>query len=483
MFAGLLQAGHRRQQLPFAPARQSHQCPQPGFALGKSPRLVQHQGVHAIQGFQGRGILDQHAGAGSSSGRHHDRHGCRQAEGAGAGNNQHGHGIDQAVSHRGLRPQQAPGQEGQEGGEQDRGDEAGGNRVGETLDRSACPLGFGHHLDDPGQEGVLSHPGGPHDEAAGLIDGAARHPVGRKLLDRQGLAGEHRFIHRACALDHHSVYRDAFPGPNPQSGVDGDTVQGDLLLRSILPQSACGVGGQPQERADGAAGLLASPELQHLSQQDQSGDDGGCFEIDGNGSVRISKGVRKQGRGQGGRQAVEVGSRRAQSDQGKHVGAAAEEGQPPSLQQRPSPPEHHRRGQQALNPGRTVGQPLRLQGAAPNHLRHGQQEDGESQHQADLEPAPHGGQLGIVGLLQGNHSGFQGHAADGTGSGSIPRDLGVHGAGVARRLAVALQGRCFAAGGWAHGGFPATQVTIGVGLEFGPAVGAAKVVGLAAEDE
>ena len=481
VLAGLLQAGHRRQQLLFAPARQGRQGPQPGLAFCESARLVQNQGVHAVQGFQGRGILDQHAGAGSPSGRHHDGHGGGQAESAGAGDYQHGHGIDQAVSHRGLRPQQAPDHKGQKRDQEDRGDEAGRHRVGEALDGRACPLGFRHHPDDPGQQGVLSDPGGAHDETAGLIHGAAGHPVSGKFLDRKGLAGQHGFIHRTGALEDLSISRDALPGSNPQACIDGDSVQRDFLLRSVLAQSVCGFGGQTQERADGAAGPLPGPKLQHLSQQHQCGDDGCRFEINGNGSVRTSKGIREQGGGQRGCQAVEEAGGCAHSDQGEHVEAAVGQGSPPALQQRPSPPEDHGGGQQALNPGRDPGQPVGPRDAAPDHLPHGQQEDGKRQNQADLETAPHGRQLRIVGLLQGNRFGFQGHAAQGTGSGSIGQDLGVHGAGVARRWAVVFQVRCFGGGGWARGGLPAAQIAIGVGLECGAAMRAAEVIGLSAK--
>ena len=63
--------------------------------------------------------------------------------------------------------------------------EPAGDGVGERLDRRARTLGLGHHLDDPGQQGVAADPLGAHDEGAGAVDGAAGHFVAGRFLERE----------------------------------------------------------------------------------------------------------------------------------------------------------------------------------------------------------------------------------------------------------------------------------------------------------
>ena len=72
---------------------------------------------------------------------------------------------------------------------------------------------------------------------------------------------------------------------------------------------------------------------------------------------------------------VAVGRPGAEGDESEHVQAAVDEGCPATLEERPSPPEHHWRGKCQLQPGKEAGGERMLQRLAWQHLRHGQQED------------------------------------------------------------------------------------------------------------
>src|SRR5215203_6477676 len=58
-----------------------------------------------------------------------------------------------------------------------------------------------------------------------------------------------------------------------------------LLVGAIASDAAGGLGREIEKGADRAAGALACPELQHLSEQHQHGDDGRRLEINSNRPV------------------------------------------------------------------------------------------------------------------------------------------------------------------------------------------------------
>ena len=179
-----------------------------------------------------------------------------------------------------------------------------------------------------------------------------------------------------------------------------------------------GLGGQVHQRADGPAGPGAGTQLEHLPEQNQSGDGGGSLEIDRRGATMDTKGSRDHVREQRRREAVDIGRAGAQADQREHVQVPIHNRPPCSLKERRSSPEHDWRREQQLSPRGGV------------HPRHGDHHQGRGQHQADPEPALHVRQLGVLLLGGRGHLRFERHAALRAGPGTALADLRVHGAGV-----------------------------------------------------
>ena len=144
------------------------------LAFGQRAGLVDHQRVDLLHPLQRFGVLDQHAGLRAAADADHDRHRRGQAERAGAGDDQHAHGRDQAEGQARLGPEQRPGREGDQRHRDHRRHEPAGDLIGQPLDRRARALRLRHHLDDLRQHRVAADLVGAHHEAAGLVERAAR---------------------------------------------------------------------------------------------------------------------------------------------------------------------------------------------------------------------------------------------------------------------------------------------------------------------
>ncbi len=109
MLAGALDAGGNAEDVVFGKARRRHDRDHLGLALGQRARLVDHERVDLLHPLQRLGVLDQHAGLRAAADADHDRHRGRQAQRAGAGDDQHADGGDEAEGQPRLRSEPGPG--------------------------------------------------------------------------------------------------------------------------------------------------------------------------------------------------------------------------------------------------------------------------------------------------------------------------------------------------------------------------------------
>ena len=111
VLAALLEARRQAQRLGVVGAGRTGDTRDTRAALGERAGLVDDQRRDARQGLERLGVPDQHAGRGSPADADHDRHRRREAERAGAGDDQHGDRGHERVGEAGLGADERPGQE------------------------------------------------------------------------------------------------------------------------------------------------------------------------------------------------------------------------------------------------------------------------------------------------------------------------------------------------------------------------------------
>ncbi len=158
--------------------------------------------------------------------------------------------------------------------------EVGRDLVGQALDRRTGPARLADHPDDLGQHRLGADPLGPHDQGPVAVDRAADDAISGPFLDRDRLARDHRLVHGARAFEHDAVDRHLLARPDPQPIAGDDAIDRHVLLGAVVAEPPRGLGRQAQQRADGAAGLPARPQLEHLAQQDQRRDHRRGLEVD-----------------------------------------------------------------------------------------------------------------------------------------------------------------------------------------------------------
>jgi hypothetical protein len=210
-----------------------------------------------LEGLERLGVLDQDSRARAHPGADHDRHRRREPESARARDDQNGNGGEQGVGHAWVRSDERPDDEGHYGDGDDRRDKVRGDGVGQALDRSPASLGFTHHGDDPRQESVGADALRPHDEGARAVDGASGHRIADLFLHGKRLAGDHRLVDGALAVEHLAVHGDLLAGPDSQPVADRDVLKRNVLFRAAVVHHARGARRQAEKRPDRFPGTAA----------------------------------------------------------------------------------------------------------------------------------------------------------------------------------------------------------------------------------
>ena len=185
---------------------------------------------------------------------------------------------------------------------------------------------------------------------AGAVDRAAGHRVAGRLLDRDRLAGDHRFVDRASCPRR----RRRRPAPSRRAARAGDRRRarrssGTSCSAPSASTRRAVFGARPSSALIARARAAARAQLQHLAEQHEHDDHRRRLEVDGDLTPCIAE--RRAGTGPGASvadDAVAVRRADAERDQREHVQVPVHDRRPAALEERPAAPEHDRRRQREL---------------------------------------------------------------------------------------------------------------------------------------
>ena len=342
MFRTRLDAGDQGQHLVAVEAGRGLEIGELGPPRRQRPRLVERDHGHVAKRLERFALAEQDAELGRPAGADHDRRRRGKTHRAGAGDDQHGHGVDQGEAQRRLRTEREPQEEGQGGYGHHRRHEPAGDLVDKRLDRQLRTLRLLDHPDDLGEQGVRPHLGGAKGESAGLVDGGADNLVPCPLGDRDRLAGDHALVDIGGALGHLAVDRHLLAGPHV------DDVAGPHFGQRNLGDAAAALDPrrlrlQPDEPLDRLGRAPFRLRLQVAPEKDEGDDDGRGFIID------VVRARGQQAGGEGRHDRIGPGGAGADRHQRIHVrGPPKQSGNPLAEEAQPRT-EQHRRGQRELD--------------------------------------------------------------------------------------------------------------------------------------
>ena len=212
------------------------------------------------------------------------------------------------------------------------------DHVGQPLDRRPRALRFAHHADDLREHVSAADALRPHHEAAGAVDRAAGDLAAGRLFHGHRLAGDHRFVHGARALEHDAVDRRPSRRAGPGAGrPPARWSSGTSCFAAVLPNQRAVFGASPAG-SDRAAGLAARAKLQHLSEQNERDDDRRRLEVDGERRRHASETTRERPGASSADHAVQVGRAGAERNQREHVEMPVHDRGPAALEERQARP-------------------------------------------------------------------------------------------------------------------------------------------------
>ena len=250
-----------------------------GLAQGEGAGLVEDHGVDLGQTFERRCRFQENSPSEQIAAGHHlhGRHG--EAEGAGAGDDQHGDGIKKCCL-PGSTGEERPAEKGSQRQAMNDRCVPAGDPVGQHHVTAAALLGEFHQADDLGKQRAFAHGRDAELDRRGHVDRAGKHPIAFVQRCRHRLAGDQAGVNLGAAADDPAIHPDAFASGDQHLHADRN------LLRRHGPRPAIGADhrNRPLVEAEHAfcrlACLAACTPVQIAAEKKEEQQHGRRFEID-----------------------------------------------------------------------------------------------------------------------------------------------------------------------------------------------------------
>src|SRR5262245_2679374 len=173
-------------------------------------RFIQHDRRDAARAFERLAVLEEDPGLSALPHPNHHRRWSRESQRAGASDDEHCNHID----HRALKQkvegiisaEEKPRDEGKRRNTDDDRNENRGDLIRQPLNRGFAALRLLYQPDDLRERRLFSDLRRLELDQALFVERRADDVIAGVFLDRETLAGEHRFVYRGRALDHDSIY-------------------------------------------------------------------------------------------------------------------------------------------------------------------------------------------------------------------------------------------------------------------------------------
>ena len=238
MFRAGFETGGDREQLGVGHAVGGQQIADGRRAARERAGLVERQDLDAAGGLQRRGIVDQDAEPRAAARADHHGGRRREPECAGAGDHEHGDGVDHPRD--GVAAPQPPAEEGEHAERRDDRDEHAGHAIREALHRCLRRLGV---LDEPGDArelGVAADARRADRQGTLFVAGRGEHAIPGGLADRDAFAGQHGLGHRRTSFEDDAVDGHLFAGSDDHdvAGLEFGDPDLDEVVAAADPRRA-----------------------------------------------------------------------------------------------------------------------------------------------------------------------------------------------------------------------------------------------------
>jgi hypothetical protein len=133
--------------------------------------------------------------------------------------------------------------------------EIGRDYIREALNGRASSLCIADHAHDLREQRFPAYAFGAHDEGAGAVNGAAGDSRSRRFFDGNRLAGDHRFVDVAGAVEHHAIHGDFIARPDAEAVAHHHVFQRNIFFASVVAHHARSFGRQAEQGFQRTAGL------------------------------------------------------------------------------------------------------------------------------------------------------------------------------------------------------------------------------------
>ena len=203
------------------------------LALGQRGRLVEQDGIYVAYFLQTFRVFIQDPERGRFPRSRHYRDGCRQAESARAGNDEHAYRISHAMVGIETAVYDQPNGKSYQRYRGNGGDENARHLIGKLLNGRLGRAGLSHHFYYLGESRIGAYPLCAHLYHAALVERRRSHGVARAYFDRQTLAGNGRPVYERAAFGDHAVNRDILTLLYHEYVADRDPRYGNFLLPAV----------------------------------------------------------------------------------------------------------------------------------------------------------------------------------------------------------------------------------------------------------